>query len=60
MVSSPVFDAISAKIVLVSMLFLGMVYAHCENGQTQCGESACCPEGYVIGIFHFSQIYFKP
>jgi hypothetical protein len=41
------------KIVLVSMLFLGMVYANCDNGQTECGESACCPEGYVMRIFLF-------
>ena len=41
------------KIVLVSMLFLGMVFAQCEKGETKCGELACCPEGYVMRILLF-------
>ena len=38
------------KILLVSMLIVGMVFAECYDDETVCGDR-CCPEGYVIGIF---------
>ena len=40
------------KVILASFLFIGMVLAQCDEGQTPCGD-ACCPKGYVGGIFNF-------
>ncbi len=45
------------KILLMSMLIVGIVFAHCGDGQTGCGEG-CCPEGYVIGIFFILPSFF--
>ena len=38
------------KILIVSMLIVGMVFAECYDDETECGDR-CCPEGYVIGFF---------
>ena len=40
------------KVILASFLFIGMILAQCDEGQTPCGD-ACCPKGYVGEIFNF-------
>ena len=46
------------KVILASFLFIGMVLAQCDEGQTLCGN-ACCPKGYVDGnFFNFEKKYF--
>ncbi len=50
------------KIVLVSMLIVGMVFAECDDDQVECDDGKCCPKGYVIGIFFYfaNQFYRNP
>ena len=41
------------KILIVSMLIVGMVFAECDDDQVECDDGKCCPEEYVIGIFFY-------
>ena len=46
------------KILLVSMLIVGMVLAECDDDETVC-DDGCCSEGYVIGIFFILPMSFN-